>query len=98
VKGDHLGKSHHDIMKPSKVNWANSSCTKQLLENSSEREGSDASRLGFAHYYSKPKSVTRESSCKQKDRELWPWEKQRSENQRASNEGSLVKSLSNFSD
>jgi hypothetical protein len=76
---DNLGKSHHDIMKPSKVDWANSSGAKQLLErhslffkNSNEHERSDVSCLGFAQYYFRSKSIKRESFGKKKDRELWP--------------------------
>jgi hypothetical protein len=79
---NNLGKSHHDIIKPSKVDWSNSSRAKQLLEchssfseNSSERERLDVSRSGFAQYYSKLKSVKRKSFGKRKDKELWPWEK-----------------------
>jgi hypothetical protein len=89
---------------PFKVDWANSSRAKQLLEhyffifeNNCERQRLDASRLGFAHYYFRPKSAEEKSSSKQKDRELWPWKKQSLENRSSSNKGSSIKSLSDFS-
>ncbi|CAM6128068.1 unnamed protein product [Calypogeia fissa] len=89
----------HEFMKPSKVNWKNSSRAKRLLEshssfseNSSEREGLGDICPGFSTYYSRPGHVPGESSAKRKEREFLAWEKANSEEQSFQNEMSPVKS------
>jgi hypothetical protein len=53
--------------------------------------------LGFAHYYSTPRRVSRESSTKQKEREFLAWEKANFEEQSFQNKMSPMKSLLDFS-
>jgi hypothetical protein len=66
----------HEFMKPSKVNWRNSSRAKHLLEShssfsqkSSEQERLDGIRPGFSTYYLRQGHVPGESSLKLKERD-----------------------------
>jgi RNA recognition motif-containing protein len=76
----------HEFMKPSKVNWRNSSRAKHLLEShssfsqkSSEQEGLDGICPRSSTYYSKQEHVRGESSLKLKERDSWAKEKANSE-------------------
>jgi hypothetical protein len=69
-------KALHEFMKPSKVNWRNSSRAKHLLESHSsfsqkisEQEGLDGIRPKFSTYYSRQGHVRGESSLRLKEQD-----------------------------